>query len=193
MRRFEGFTIVEMLFVIVIIGIGMSIAVPSFQGMLQRNRLATQANDISMAINLARSEASRIGNIVSLQALVGTAGNEFGGGYCLITGNPGDCIDDPDPDNGNTVIRRFPALTGGATLEGVDDAPNSGDWDSPRTSIQFNGRGGLSGTSNQVRYLDLCLDGQLGRRIQLALIGRPKVWREAEPGDPTPPTVQPDC
>ena len=68
MRRFEGFTIVEMLFVIVIIGIGMSIAVPSFQGMLQRNRLATQANDISMAINLARSEASRIGNTTSLQA-----------------------------------------------------------------------------------------------------------------------------
>ncbi|MBT5441689.1 MAG: prepilin-type N-terminal cleavage/methylation domain-containing protein [Gammaproteobacteria bacterium] len=188
MRRFEGFTMIEMLFVIVIIGIGMSIAVPSFQGMLQRNRLATQANDLTMAINLARSEASRIGNIVSLQALVGTAGNEFGGGYCLITDNPGDCTDDAD----NTVIRRFPALTGGATLEGVDDAPNSGDWDSPRTSIQFNGRGGLSGTSNQVRYLDLCLDGQLGRRIQLALIGRPKVWREAEPGDPVP-SVQPDC
>ena len=175
---------VEMLFVIVIIGIGMSIAVPSFQGMLERNRLATQANDLTMAINLARSEASRIGNLVSLQAAVGEAGDEFGGGYCIVVNNPGNC--------NNPVIRRFPALMGEATLAGVDDAPNSGDWDSPRTSIQFNGRGGLSGTSNQVRYLDLCLDGQLGRRIQLALIGRPKVWKEAEPDDPTP-SVQPDC
>jgi type IV fimbrial biogenesis protein FimT len=187
MRRFEGFTMIEMLFVIAIVGIGMSIAVPSFQGMLQRNRLATQANDLTMAINLARSEASRIGNIVSLQALVGTAGNEFGGGYCLITGNPGDCIDDED----NTVIRRFPALPGGATLAGVDDAPNSGDWDSPRTSIQFNGRGGLN-EDGEFRYLDLCLEGQLGRRIKINMIGRPKVWREAEPGDPVP-SVQPDC
>ena len=80
MRRFAGFTMVEMLFVIVIIGIGMTIAVPSFQGMLQRNRLTTQSNDLSMAINLARSEASKIGKIVSLQAAVGTAGDEFGGG-----------------------------------------------------------------------------------------------------------------
>ena len=184
MRRFDGFTMVEMLFVIVIIGIGMSIAVPSFQGMLQRNRLATQANDLTMAINLARSEASRIGNIVSLQATVGAVGNEFGEGYCIVIGTPGNCA--------NTVVRRFPALQGTATLAGVDDAPNGGHWDSPRTSIQFNGRGGLSGTSNQVRYLDLCLDGQLGRRVRLALIGRPKVWKEAEPGDPVP-SVQPDC
>ena len=183
MRRFDGFTMVEMLFVIVIIGIGMSIAVPSFQGMLQRNRLATQANDLTMAINLARSEASRIGNIVSLQAAVGAVGNEFGEGYCIVIGTPGNC---------NTVVRSFPAFQGTATLAGVDDAPNSGDWDSPRTSIQFNGRGGLSGTSNQVRYLDLCLDGQVGRRIKLALIGRSKVWKEAEPGDPVP-SVQPDC
>ena len=190
MSRSEGFTMVEMLFVIVIVGIGMSIAVPSFQGMLERNRLATQANDLTMAINLARSEASRIGNIVTLQALDDTAGNEFGPGYCIITGNPGDCVN--DEANGNTVIRRYPALTGEATLAGVDDATNSGDWDSPRTSIQFNGRGGLSGTSNQVRYLDLCLDGQVGRRIKLALIGRSKVWKEAELGDPVP-SVQPDC
>ena len=105
MRRFEGFTIVEMLFVIVIIGIGMSIAVPSFQGMLQRNRLATQANDISMAINLARSEASRIGNTTSLQAAVGTLGNEFGGGYCIVRGTPVNCD--------NPVIRRFPPLIRG--------------------------------------------------------------------------------
>jgi type IV fimbrial biogenesis protein FimT len=168
----------------VIIGIGMSIAVPSFQGMLQRNRLATQANDLSMAINLARSEASRLGKVVSLQAAGAILGNEFGGGYCIVVGTPGNCA--------NTVVRSFPALQGTATLAGVDDAPNGGNWDSPRTSIQFNGRGGLSGTSNQVRYLDLCLDGQLGRRIQLALIGRPKVWREAEAGDPVP-SVQPEC
>jgi type IV fimbrial biogenesis protein FimT len=184
MRRFDGFTMVEMLFVIVIIGIGMSIAVPSFQGMLERNRLATQANDLTMAINLARSEASRLGKVVSLQAAGAILGNEFGGGYCIVVGTPGNCA--------NTVVRSFPALQGTATLAGVDDAPNGGNWDLPRSSIQFNGRGGLSGTSNQVRFLDLCLDGQLGRRIQLALIGRPKVWREAEAGDPVP-TVQPDC
>ena len=176
---------VEMLFVIVIIGIGMSIALPSFQGMLQRNRLATQTNDLTMAINLARSEASRMGKEVSLQAAGGDSGNEFGGGYCIVTGNPGNC-------NG-TVYKRFAAIPGTATLAGVDVGPPQpgGAWDEPRTSIQFNSRGGLS-ADGQNRYLDLCLPGQLGRRIMINMIGRPKVWREAEPGDPVP-SVQPDC
>ena len=182
MRRFKGFTMVEMLFVIAIIGIGMSIAVPSFQGMLERNRLATQANDLAMAINVARSEASRIGNIVSLQAAVGQAGDEFGGGYCIVVNNPGNC--------NNPVIRRFPALLGAATLAGIDDAANGGSWNAPRTSIQFNSLGALSGANPQLRNLDLCLSGQLARRIQIAIIGRPKVWRQAEPGDPVP-SVQP--
>ena len=84
MRRFDGFTMVEMLFVIVIMGIGMSIAVPSFQGMLQRNRLVTQTNDLSLAINLARSEASRIGNTTSLQAAVGGKRSQLAGSrWCL--------------------------------------------------------------------------------------------------------------
>ncbi len=187
MRRFNGFTIIEMLFVIVIIGIGMAIAVPSFQGMLERNRLATQANDLSMAISLARSEASRLGKVVSLQAAGGIVGNEFGAGYCIVIGSPGDC------GSPTQVLRRFPALQGTGTLAGVDvdSAKNAGNWESPRTSIAFNSLGGLN-EDGQFRYLDLCLQGQLGRRIAINMMGRPKVWRKAEPGDPIP-SVQPSC
>ena len=187
MRRFNGFTIIEMLFVIVIIGIGMSIAVPSFQGMLERNRLATQANDLSMAISLARSEASRLGKVVSLQAAGGIVGNEFGAGYCIVIGSPGDC------GSPTQVLKRFPALQGAGTLAGVDvgSAKNAGNLESPRTSIAFNSLGGLN-EDGQFRYLDLCLQGQLGRRIAINMMGRPKVWRKAEPGDPIP-SVQPSC
>ncbi len=172
--------------VIVIIGVGFSIAVPSFQGMQERNRLVTQSNSFVAAVSLARSEASRLGSTVTLQAAVGTAGNEFGGGYCIVRGDPGDC-DDP-------VIRRFSALLGSTTtLSGVDDAANNGDWNTPRDAISFNSLGGLAGTSNQLRVVDLCHPDQLDRRIQIGLIGRAKVWREAEAGDPDPPSIQPDC
>ena len=198
MSKVEGFTLVELLMVVVIVGIGFSLAVPSFQGMQARNRLATQTNDMLfpitpaiyflqgmlLAINLARSEASRVGGIVSVQAAATTAGDEFGAGYCVVLGDPGDCT--------GTVVRRFPALLGLSTLEGVDDAANGGDWNGTRDSIQFNGLGALSGTDNQLRNLDLCLAGQLGRRIQISLIGRAKVWRQAEAGDPVP-AVQPSC
>ena len=73
MKRIAGFTLIELLVVVVVVGIGFSLAVPSFQGMLARNRIATQTNDLLLAISLARSEASRVGGIVSLQAEIGRA------------------------------------------------------------------------------------------------------------------------
>ncbi len=180
MNRLKGFTLVELLVVVVVAGIGFSLAVPSYQGMLARNRLATQTNDVLLAVNLARSEANRIGGIVSIQAVDPTnPGDEFGEGWCVVVGNPGDCTGD--------VIRQFPPLLGDATLTAVDD-PDTGDWD----SIQFNSLGALSGTGNNVRDLDLCLDGFLGRRIRVALIGRAKQHRTAQAGD-TVPAIQPAC
>jgi type IV fimbrial biogenesis protein FimT len=170
-----GFTMIELLVVIVIVGIGMSLAVPSFQGMLARNRLATQSNELLIAINLARSEANRVGGIVSVQAATPVADDEFGAGWCVVLGNPGDCSD--------PVMRHFPALVGLSTLAQVEGL----------NSIQFNGLGALSGTTNALRNFDMCLDGQLGRRIQVSLIGRAKISRQAEASDLNPPPVQPAC
>ncbi len=184
MKKLTGFTLIEILVVVVVLGIGFALAVPSFQGMLARNRLARGANELLLAINLARSEASRAGQIISLQA-VNADGNEFGGGYCVVLGNPGNC--------NAPVIRSFSALNGDITLTGVNDAANGGAWGDPIDSIQFSGLGAMSGTANQLRNLDLCLQGQRGQRIQIALIGRAKSWREAEAGDPAPPAVQPSC
>ena len=82
---------------------------------------------------------------------------------------------------------------GNITLAGVNDAENGGAWGDPRDSIQFGGLGALTGTANQLRNLDLCVQGQRGQRIQIALIGRAKSWRQAEAGDPAPPAIQPNC
>ncbi|MEK9871978.1 MAG: prepilin-type N-terminal cleavage/methylation domain-containing protein, partial [Gammaproteobacteria bacterium] len=40
-RRSAGFTLVELMVIIVVIGITFSLALPGFQGMIQRNRMAT--------------------------------------------------------------------------------------------------------------------------------------------------------
>lgn len=191
MKNFSGFTLIELLVVVVVVGVAFSLAVPSFQGMIARNRLATESNELLLAINLARSEASRAGQIFSLQADNAVNGNEFGGGYCVVLGNPGDCPGEGDP-NYDLVVRAFSALSAGTTLSGVSDVLNGGSWGIPRSSIQFGALGALSGTNNQLRNIDLCLQGQRGYRIQIALIGRVKSWREAESGSPIPP-VQPNC
>lgn len=168
-KQNSGFTLVELLVVLVIVAITLSAAVPSFQGMVARNRIATQTNDMLLAINLARSEALRVGSVVSVQAVDSSDDtDEFGPGWCVVVGNPGDCT--------GTTVRTFDALSGGATMDAIEDVG----------SIQFNSLGGLTNTGNAARNLDLCYPGQEGRRIQISLIGRSSSYR---PGDP----VEPAC
>jgi type IV fimbrial biogenesis protein FimT len=180
----KGFTLIELLVVIVIAGIGLSLAVPGFQGMMARNRVSTQTNEMILAINLARSEASRAGGTVSIQAAAPVDDDEFGAGWCVVIGTPGNC----DDDDGE-LLRRFDPLSGNTTLNAIE---NAGEGDSVE-SISFNSRGGLTGTNDLRRNLDLCVDGQRGNRIQITLTGRPKSYREAEAGDLDPPAIQPAC
>ena len=147
-------------------------AVPSFTAMIERNRSTTYINEFTTAINLARSEALKVGGTVSVQATnASDSANEFGNGWCVVEGNPGNC-------NGNvaagTMIRKFDALVGETTLNSVDDV----------SSMQFDGLGALSNTGDNTRSFDLCYPGQDGRRIFISLIGRAKTYRvDASPAN----------
>lgn len=154
-------SLIELMVVIGIIAISLSIAVPSFQGMMARSRAKTQVNEFLLAIKLARSEALKIGSKVSIQAVDGTdSTNEFGPGWCVIAGDPGVC--------NSAALRRFAALTDEARLDSREDA----------TSIQFDALGSLSG--GVVQKIDLCNAGISGRRIYINLIGRSKIYQSTE-------------
>lgn len=171
-----GFTLIELMIILLMIGIGMTIAVPGFQGIVVRNRIIAQANDVILAVNLARSEASRTGRLVSISAAATTSANEFGGGYCIVLGTPTDCV-------AGNVVRRFDALTGNSTLDSFEDI----------SVIQFNSLGGLSAAGPQPINLDLCYPDYQGRRIQISVVGRVKSHVQALVGDSDPPTIQPAC
>lgn len=53
----HGVTLIELLVVIVILAITLSLALPSFNDTITRNRIASQTNEILASINLARSLA----------------------------------------------------------------------------------------------------------------------------------------
>ena len=55
--RTQGFTIIELLMAVTVLGILTALAVPSFRGMMDRNAVATTANDLLSSILLARSES----------------------------------------------------------------------------------------------------------------------------------------
>ncbi len=149
----SGYTLIEMLVVITIMAIGLELAMPSFGAMIERNRAVTHVNEFLQSINLARSEALKLGSTVSIQAVDATdSENEFGGGWCIVAGNPGNCT--------GATIRRFPALAGNdTTLDSIED----------KSSIVFNYLGELDGGA--VQNIDLCT-GKMDKRIYISLIGR---------------------
>lgn len=57
-RNNAGFTLIEAMITIAVLGILLSIAIPSFSKMIERNRIASATNEFMGALMLARSEAA---------------------------------------------------------------------------------------------------------------------------------------
>ena len=55
----QGFTLIELMVAIAVLAIMLAIGLPSFQGSLRSNRVATSTNDMLAALSLARTEAIR--------------------------------------------------------------------------------------------------------------------------------------
>ena len=161
-RLIRGMTLMELVVGLVIVGMGMTIAIPSFQGMLARNTMATQVNEFMLTLLQARSEASKTGRTVSI--LGKTTATDFSGGWCVARGSPANCT-----APGADVVMSFPPLVAEASLSLVGGT----------VPIQFNSLGGLTGDS--ALDVDLCHASQPGRRIHISLVGRAKAHKSTAP------------
>jgi len=124
-RTQTGFTLYELLTVMLIVGVVLSLGVPSMQSFRQNSRMTAVANDLHSSFHLARSEASRAKTNITICASADsmtanpTCGGELEAGWVVFEDRNGDIT----IDGGEPIIRRAPAVTAGIVINtaGPDD------------------------------------------------------------------------
>jgi len=192
MKKYSGFTLIELVVAMAIVGILLTLAVPSLKAYMQNNRLIAASNDLLSALHIARSEAIKLNKRVSIC-------DSTDGENCTGTGNW---------DTGWIVfIDAANAVTGGtgvpcteATVntddcllrinEGFNDTQITakGNYDGtniPITSFTFTSRGLPRDAGNSADFgtFSLCsLDGSGGvvdqRAVILSVPGKVRISNE---------------
>ncbi|GMQ96708.1 MAG: hypothetical protein BMS9Abin15_0384 [Gammaproteobacteria bacterium] len=155
-RRNTGFSILELMIVVAIVGIMVVIGVPSMQSFIKNSCLSTGTSNLVVSLSLARSESIKRRATVSLFASNAAGNNEWGSGWAVFL----DADNDGTLDAGETTLR---AITLDCTQTTIDETGN-------RTSFRFTS----GGTVDQSGQFDICDDraGETGRQINLSNSGR---------------------
>ncbi|WP_291821874.1 GspH/FimT family pseudopilin [Marinobacter sp.] len=105
-RRNSGFTLIELMIVVTLVAIIATIAVPSFQGLVESNRQKSTTNSVLGILNYARSEAVRRGEPVAVRAVNGSLQN---GLEVVYTGDDGaeNILRTTDPMPGSVALTKI--------------------------------------------------------------------------------------
>lgn len=156
----RGFTLIELLVTLAVAAILLTVAVPNFQMFVMNNRMASQANDLITALNMARSEAvKRAANVMVCTGTACPGAVSWTQGWIVAdaAGNP---------------IRKQQALGGSSTLTPGADVANTITFTSAgRTTIPTTATAAST-------TLTLCPPAPAivqGRAIQIERTGRTRV------------------
>ena len=135
-----GFTLIELMIVLVIAGLAVTLALPGFQQLIHRQQLVTATNALFHAIQLTRTEAIRRNRIVQLAPLDDTDWAKGWRIYVSATGTEAGRY-----RKGDKIVARHDRLPAGLRVENHFNDPSE-------IYIAYNG-GGRSTRRNRLLLL----------------------------------------
>lgn len=168
MKQQSGFTIIELMITLAILGIILAIAVPAISDFTIKQRVSSQANEMMLSLALARSEALKLNRDVRIIPRTATASG-WSDGWCVGPASIGINCGHAD------VIRVFtPARSVSVT--------SSNTANPPRFVFRRDGtREGNVGAALKVTSPNLDNTGTDARCIRLTPLGRAEI-RKVAPG-----------
>lgn len=163
--RHTGFSIVELMVILLIAVILMAIGIPSYQAMIQNHRLITATNALFMAVNLTRSEAIHRG--VRVDMVPSGDGTKWTNGWVIFV----DENNNQRPDQNETVI-----YSHGELHRDVRITPSF--TDSKVQYIAYNGTGRTRTNANSQTSQSgnwLLEAGPKSRKVVINFLGRARV------------------
>jgi type IV fimbrial biogenesis protein FimT len=182
MKKYRGFTLMELIIAVAILAILMGIAAPSLRDLMMNATVTSQANDLMSAFAVARSEAIkrgvRTGVCTSTNGTSCTNSQWHEGWIVFLDSDANGAV-----DGGTAPLKVQPATDGQNTLTSVNHGTNG----AGARFIGYSPAGSLVGTLLTVTYT-LCdyrttanvganAAANKGRTITVTPTGRPQVLR----------------
>lgn len=164
MKKHRGFTLIELMITLAVVGTAITLAVPGFARFIRDQQLTTQANDFRTSLNIARSEAIKRGAPVAMCASDDSAScsgnNDWDNGWIVFT-DDGPTPGTVEGGSGEVVLRVHDGVGGGTTLTA----------DGGAVFIRFQGDG-LAGARDDFTLTPATCDGNEVRSITISATGR---------------------
>lgn len=167
--KIRGFTLIELVVTISILGIIMAIAIPSFTSIIKNNTIISISNNMITSLNYARSEAIKRNIPVSIcapsDANYTACGNSWNLGWLIFV----------NPNNANVIVNTAAAPL--LRVEAITDQnvtlttnPNVG-------IVTYNGSGFPTQNTANVAFTIKATGctGDAGRQIAISMTGRATV------------------